>query len=436
MVEVPLSWKLSVSGAEDVKSKLAEVKSQFDRGAISSEGYAKGLREVNRDARTLTRQSDIQKNVWLASHPALNQLSRGMSAFNSVAHSALSISNALNLMFLRQQGDTTQLAVLQHDLAAAQRDYNKAVKDGDLVGQADAMERIRIATAGIKELTDGQFFRGLSDFITMIGSISLAAGGIATAIKTIGPALAGLGTALGAGSLAEAFGILAAAAAPIAALAAGIAAAALGLTFFLAGLNIEPFKSWAESLSGIFGPVSKMFIGFFTIDAPKAINEFFTILSSNMRAVIDFMKNVFITAWKIIWENDLVNAVKTALDNSWSYLTGWAQALVDFVLNIFKTGGRSSSSSNNFGGGREGGQVTGSLHASGFEGYVNKPTMMMVGEAGGEYVSITPHNQSNGNGTTVIFQNNGTIVSEREVFNKFDSWFKGELKKRGWTNLL
>ena len=176
MVEVPLAWKLSVSGAEDVKSKLQDIKSQFDRGEISSTQYAKGLREVNRDARTLTRQSDIQKNVFLASHPALNSLSRGLSAFNSVAHSALAITNALNLIWIRQKGDTTELAIASHDLAQAQRDYNKAVTSGDMVKAGEAMERIRIAEAKIKEIKDP--FKAFSDGVTIFSAVAISANSV------------------------------------------------------------------------------------------------------------------------------------------------------------------------------------------------------------------------------------------------------------------
>ncbi len=422
MVEVPLSWKLSVSGAQDVKTQLQDIKNQFDRGEISTTQYAKGLREVNRDARTLTRTSDLQKNVFMASHPVINQLSRSMSAMNSVAHTALSISNALNLLWLRQGEDSTALAVAQHDLAQAQRDHNKAIAEGDLAAAAEAMERIRIASAQIKEL--GNPLKGINDGLVVFGVVisGIAAG--FKIFKDIAPFLAPLTGFLGrlaAFTLPEAMMLV-----PGLFIAVGAAIAVAGhfIADFLVGLL--GLDEWRENNGRILTE-------FFTKTMPEAVIGFANTFMQALFGVLGFLQNTFAMIWKQIWENDLVTAIKNGLTTAWQTLTGWVGELVKLITGMFR-GGSSSSSGGTFN------PVTGGVkpsgRASGFEGWVTSPTPMIVGEAGSEYVSITPHGKGSGGGATLVFNNYGTIASEREVFNKFDSWFKGQLKQRGWTNIL
>src|SRR3990167_11095772 len=98
---IPLSWDLQIRGAEEVKQKLSEINDQFARGEISTGEYAKGLREANRDSRVFINSQNVQKNLFLATHPILNNFTRAMSVFGSVMRS---VSTAMLLI------NTAQLA--------------------------------------------------------------------------------------------------------------------------------------------------------------------------------------------------------------------------------------------------------------------------------------------------------------------------------------
>jgi hypothetical protein len=72
--------------------------------------------------------------------------------------------------------------------------------------------------------------------------------------------------------------------------------------------------------------------------------------------------------------------------------------------------------------------------ATGFEGMVNTPQLMMVGDAGPEYVSVTPHGGTrNGSGATIIVNIAGSVVTEKQLFSRLDDMQKNNLKRRGFT---
>jgi hypothetical protein len=73
--------------------------------------------------------------------------------------------------------------------------------------------------------------------------------------------------------------------------------------------------------------------------------------------------------------------------------------------------------------------------ATGFEGMVNTPQLMMVGDAGPEYVSVTPHGgtRSGGGSTTIIVNVAGSIITEKELYSKLDQMQKNNMKRHGFT---
>jgi hypothetical protein len=65
---------------------------------------------------------------------------------------------------------------------------------------------------------------------------------------------------------------------------------------------------------------------------------------------------------------------------------------------------------------------------------VNTPQLMMVGDAGPEYVSVTPHGGTrNGSGATIIVNIAGSVVTEKQLFSRLDDMQKNNLKRRGFT---
>ena len=154
MANVPLSWKLSISGAEEVKTKLRDVNQQFERGEITTSDYAKELRALGRDARSFNSIQNLQKNIFLASHPGVLKLSKAMSTFGSIARTALTITNALNLSKIASNGINSSLLEAESELAAAMREYNEAVASGDPEKIQLAAEKVAILKQKLEELKE------------------------------------------------------------------------------------------------------------------------------------------------------------------------------------------------------------------------------------------------------------------------------------------
>lgn len=547
MAEVPLSWKLSISGAEDVKSKLQDIQNQFQRGGISSTEYAKGLREVNRDARTLTRQSDIQKNVFLAQYPAINQLSRGLSAFNSVASSGLSIMNSLNLMFLRQGQDTTALSQLEAERARIMRDMNKAATEGDWSKYEELKSELMGVDNQIISMKKHMDETRWNDQITGVLGFGAAIGMMMTPLLKILPYLGGLrGSLIDLKILAGQSGIFSGMSKGILGLLgpiAIVAAALYGVTEILGILMpkefkelldrikkeynvddltahlIAPFEIWkigileliipaiVDGINGLidllnsinplkgitgaipkinytkpqdpldvtgqylaenFGAGSKGLAGQSIprgeqeiIGQQKTTNEFAEITAEEAKRIAETWLN---QTQPILQESrgEQKTSVKVLQDSyttAQAQLSLTAQASVDQIEQLQQLN-KTASSSFGFNGPQRvlfpgsapdsalgtalaglgnpgnlsGSQIINALHrASGFEGYVNTPTPMIVGEAGGEYVSVTPHGRS-GKNDNVTINVYGSVWSERELMRVVNDRLKSDFQGRNWTN--
>lgn len=123
-------WQFGQHGAEDVKARLQELHSEFQKGQIGIGQYAQGKRELSRDTRALTNDLTVEKNVLLASNPALLQLTQTLSIFSSVAHTALSVINAINLANLVGSQYEAQISDLKIKRAEIQNQLNKLDKEG------------------------------------------------------------------------------------------------------------------------------------------------------------------------------------------------------------------------------------------------------------------------------------------------------------------
>jgi len=472
LVEVPLQWKISMAGAEDVRARLSDLNNKFKENKISAGDYAKELRSLNSESRAFVNVSTLQKNIFLATHPAVNQLSRAMSVLGSTANTVLSITNALNLAQLALASTSTEQRILEsermqalRELMIAEQKYGK-----DSIEAAAAREKLNEINARIADETKRIADQQAQNAVSLGASVALIGAAAVNIITKVMPALTGLGAILTGGSLPYIIATIGAAAAPIAAVAAAIAAAAIGLTFFLAGLNIEPFKTWAESMSGIFGPVAKFIIKTFTIDFPNAIkvfldvmNNIFLIVVPGMLATIaDYFGQVMtrdLPAWLqagarlliegfshmwgtindnmvavlqimfdtlVRWFGDIVAKIAETIRNIWNMFTSLSTRQFNNAVGTAQQGFS----------GLQGSQVINMLHAaSGFEGMVNQPTLFLTGEAGPEYVSVVPNGgRGGGTGTVLVSQVivQGSILAEREVARISDNSLKNALKQTGF----
>lgn len=419
-MDVPISWKLSVQGSQDVKQRLADINAQFDRGEISAQDYAKGIREVNRDARSFVNISSAQKNIFLATHPMYNQISRSLSTVAGISRTLLSITNALNLARIAGNGMTSEELDLSLKKIDIMRALNTETDPSKIQGY---QEELNLINKRLKEIGDEKISQGINNTVTAIGSLGLGLHGIAKIIPQLLPVIAFFKNVGLVGGI-------------FVALATGIAFAAEALYKFLFG--IEDMDAWrASNVTAL--------INFFTIDIPMALgqagqfitNFFLKDLPKWIDQSVRWVTNAFSTMW-----DGIISFFKAGFDfiiKGINDLYGSILKFVNDIINLFSKiifGKKSSSSNTSSYSGMQGSQVTNSLHAAtGFEGMINTPTLMTVAENGSEYVSVTPHGGSpkGGSNITIIQNIGGSIIAEKQIKKMSDDGLKEALKRLGFT---
>lgn len=424
MVEVPLSWKLSVQGAEDVKARLQDINNQFQRGEISTQEYAKGLREVGRDARALTAQTSIQNKIFLAQFPILNTLSRSMSTLSHISSVALQISNSLNLMWLRQNQTSSQKLEIERDMAESQRKINRLIKEGKTGTEeyANAVEQLNIDQARFKELTDQEFQQSLSNSITLFSSMATSIGVLTPQIIKLIPHLRTLGTTLGTMPLAG-FGLA-------------------GVFVAIAAFSLIAGKVIADFLVDLFGldewreNNGKLLEKFFLEDIPNAFTNFglsMAIIFPEIQAGLNGFANAVIMT---------MNSLGSGLVGGLNIIITTIQSFVNSMIRIYNSIASKLS--------RLGVSIPKLspitlptvtftaipliAAAQGFEGMVNRPTMFLAGEAGQETVSITPRNRGASQASIIIHNHiAGHIWTTDQLFKELDDRLKTSLKRLGFS---
>lgn len=181
---IPLTWQLQIRGAEEVKQKLSDINEQFSRGEISTSEYAKELRGATRDARAMVNIQNVSKNVFLATHPALLNLTRGMSVFGSVMRSAQSALNTFALTQILLRGSTAQTAKIQGELNQLRREEQELIDDG-LVGTKAWLENQDAINIKLKELEEATNQEKQDKLTAFFGIFTGAAITFATMVKAI-----------------------------------------------------------------------------------------------------------------------------------------------------------------------------------------------------------------------------------------------------------
>ena len=424
MVSVPLQWQISITGADHVKSTMAALQTAMDRGQISGRDMAHSMNMLARESRTYTNVGRSQSQLFLAMHPNVNKLSRGFSAFASVSRTALTITNSLNIALLRG----TQVSAAQRELvgtiAELYRELNRAPADK----KQGITEQISILEAQLKEMKNAELLGGITDIVGAIGGIGMA---VSSAIQIM-PKLI---TALKGMSVASmlAFG-------PIGIAIGAIVLALIGLDMLFKAIFGEDYLSeWADK-------GSKALVELFTVTIPTALSYVITTVTDFFKITIPMAIGQAAIAFSNFFLVDIPSWVMGGVN----FIIGEFTKLKDFVLGIinsivnaiksiiFPSGGGTS-------GGTSGGASNAASYratmqsptkrATGFEGMVNTPQLMMVGDAGPEYVSVTPHGgtRSGGGSTTIIVNVAGSIITEKELYSKLDQMQKNNMKRHGFT---
>jgi hypothetical protein len=490
---IPVEWKASITGAEDVKGKLREIDQQFKQGLITQEEYAQKKRFLNGVTRSHITTLSQERNILLATHPALNTVSKAMSTLGRVTSSALSIMNAFNLANLVTQGQSQQafqikleiidsdktLAQLQEELA---KDPNNKSLQIAVKFELAKNEELRNAAKALAEEEGKQFVNNLIVGMAGLGTAVSTTFSALMSIPSVATALIQAGTL--AGGIFSGFFVFASrpliiagtwltsaliTTRSIAGMEGMAAGRVYGLTFIggvvsaiaaaiAAGLLVDiltqlvsgksPIKDIQKQL-GVKDPKSTAE----TLGIPLPEKEFVSGLAQETRDAKGALipgkstgKEVYIENWKLML-GDIEGRVKSF----WDSITGVNQTGVDMNVagfNILGTGvnGAINQLISNYNRiARKTKQPTlepGTFNpitaksiraASGFEGIVNGPTSFLAGEAGSEHVSITPVNKSGGGQSVIQYITvQGSILAERDVEMIAGKALKRDLKRVGF----
>lgn len=187
MVEVPLAWKIFVSGGASAKAEFQRLHEELEKGEITWEQYQKQTREVKQGLSAVKDQVNVSKRAFEATHPSLINFTRAMGGIGSVLHASTAALSLVNLSQIALSSTTSTVAEEQLKAEQAQRDYNDAVRQfGQDSPQAkDALSKWNIEQQRLKEVTD-QFDKSKIDSLLSVGtSIAFIGTSAASATKNI-----------------------------------------------------------------------------------------------------------------------------------------------------------------------------------------------------------------------------------------------------------
>jgi len=127
---LPLEWRVSISGTQQVISELQKIRQEYNSGQITLQEYSEKSRYLSGQLRQVNNSFNQQRNILLATHPALQTFTRGMATFGHVASSALSIMNALNIASLNTNSQQQALYSSELDLIEARKELNRLSQAG------------------------------------------------------------------------------------------------------------------------------------------------------------------------------------------------------------------------------------------------------------------------------------------------------------------
>ena len=399
---IPLTWKASIFGAEDVKAKLAEIRTEYQNGGIGIQEYTQKQTFLTRQLRQSNQTLGMQKSVFLATHPALNQLSRAMSIYGGVSRSVLSIMNAINLASIATHQFDQQI----FDLNLQKLDQEKKIrqlKDQGREGTAEYDEEIaklKEIAAQIKAIQEESKKQDLSNFVTSLSAIGTAVAVSTSAIISILPHMTKLR-----GALAALSAVSWTAAGPWGALAAAIIA--VGVASYYLGNALWGDNKIGEAFAAIDlwwytsgQPTLDSIANYFTVTIPAAIGASwvaFTGLFKNLGPLVKTAVNGIVGFLQVLINGFIavINAFISAY-NAIAKRLGRSTIPKLAPINLSSIGGSGSSS------GVESKPLSGSAFSK---------------SAGGAVVTIIV---------------NGSILAEREVAKIADEALKQNLKRVGF----
>ena len=399
---IPLEWKASIFGAEDVKAKLAEIRTEYQNGGIGIQEYTQKQTYLTRQLRQSNQSLGMQKSVFLATHPALNKLSQAMSIYGGVSRSVLSIMNAINLASIATHQFDQQI----FDLNLQKLDQEKKIrqlKDQGREGTAEYDEEIaklKEIVAQIKAIQEESKKQDLSNFVTNLTAIGTAVAVSTSAIISILPhmtKLRGALTALTAVSWTAAgpWGALAAAI-----IAVGVASYYLGNALWGDNKIGEAFAAidlwWYTSGQATLDSIAD----YFTVTIPTAINASWVAFTGLFKNLGPLIKTAV---------NGIVGFLQVLINGFIAVINGFISAYNAIATKLGKSPIKKLDPINLSSVG--GGSVSSGVETVPFAGSAFSKS------AGGAVVTIIV---------------NGSILAEREVAKIADEALKQNLKRVGF----
>ncbi|UVF62448.1 tail tape measure protein [Nitrososphaeria virus YSH_922147] len=423
----PLIFQLGISGSGEVKSELDRVTEAFNRAKASGGDYGKEQRALSSAVNRRINEDRLQNRLLLAQHPNLLKITRGLSTVSSITRTLLTLQNALNISKLVSQGVDTQGLQIQHDINEERRLQNDLIARGlkDSPEYLASVERLNILLnqqkERIQEVKDTKF----NDWVMTLEGVIFA---VSTAFLAFGKHLSSIVGFFGKlGSLTS--GLLN----PLTAIGTAMALIGGFIADWLVGLF--GLNEWRENNG-------RLITEFFTQTIPQSLGQaglFLTNFFLNDLPIwasqgLDFLKNLFETTWNSIISttNAAINGIISGIESLSNSFISVINRMISAYNRVAKKIGLPKLSTIE---GMSLPRVNIPLitAAKGFDGMVNSPTMFLTGEAGPEHVSVTPNGGSSRNGTTIIVNVQGSIMTERQLFSKLDNIQKGRLKGLGFT---
>src|SRR3990167_3654419 len=392
-MQVPLEWKLSVTGNNNVKSVMSDLNTAFTRGQISGADYSDSLAKMGREANKVNNISRYQNQIFLSMHPNINKLSRAFSTFASVGRTALSILTAYNTLLISMNTQSSALSEVTTEISENRREFNRTL-DPEKMQRLN--EELAVLMARQKEIKDQEFNNTIQSWLQPLFDVGIILGLFKNHLGSIAKIFTGGGfVAMG--------GIFSA-------IALGVAFAAEALYKFL--LGIEDMDKWRE------GNI-KALVTFFTVDIPNALGQaglFLTnfFLSDLPRWASDgwmMVSDVFVKTWNI-----LMGFIETGINGALKGFSDFVNKIISGINKIISVINKAFKSNipiiAPF--------VIQNISLPKIDNNVNRPS-------GSNQGVIGPSN------TYVTVQ--GTVLSEREFTSLMDSTFKKWMKDRGFTLL-
>lgn len=439
--EAEVKVRLKAEGAEETKQRLLETRAALV--GVSSEQLqnAQTQRQAARDAQVLNNAEAYKNRIYLAQHPAINQLTRSMRDFGSISRGVLSITTAFSTAITAFNSTESGLGQISADLEQAKREQAFALKTYgyDSKEYADATDKVNGLQSqfdGLQKQVSTEKMAGILNAGAAIGLMASEA----TKLIPLAPALIPFMAAI----------------------------AAIGAVWYLLNNDSGDFVKQVKDLSGIdlsqqkediqgifdflagalpnkgkqTGPfdwlispipsVRKIITQFFGRDVPDALQGFNEWVTGTW--VVN-LKAGMISVWNGIMKiNELsINGILTGAEAMANGFVNAINALIDawnsIPNNPFRIGKIGNVSIPRV-------SIPAIAAANGADFMTNGPTLMLVGEAGPEHVSVTPSGSSRGGGGIVMnnyFHFEGSLRSSQDFKRDVDAAMKETLKRHGWT---